>query len=209
MTRIQLVLAGLAAVLVVVLFWLLLWSPQGDEIDEVRAEIEDVEQEQATTQSRIDSLRSVRDDAPELEALLAAGNSVLPRDTALPSMLRQLQTAADESGATLSSVSPGRPQPVEEGEEGLAALSLSAQMEGSYFQVVDFLRRVEQAEITPRGITWSDLTMSVSEYPELAVSLNGEMFALLPDAPPPSEEPAEDDDDDDDEDTDVDVEIEE
>jgi Tfp pilus assembly protein PilO len=211
MNRLQLVLVGLGAILVVVLFWLLLWSPQGDEIDEVRADIDRVQDQQATTQNRITTLRNVRDEAPEIESMLTASASILPRDTALPSVLRQLQTAADESGSVLTSVSPGRPQPVDGAAEDLAMLTLSVQMDGSYFQIVDFLRRVEQADITPRGINWDDLAMSVGDYPELGVTLNGRMYAVLPSAPPPTDEPddVEVEDEQDEVDVDVDVEIEE
>jgi Tfp pilus assembly protein PilO len=208
MNRIQLLLVSLGAILLVVLFWLLLWSPQSEEIDDVRAEIERVQSQQASTQTRIGALQRVRDEAPEIEARLAAGASILPRDTALPSVLRQLQTAADESGAVLTTVSPGRPASVDELDDELAMIGLTLQMDASYFQLVDFLRRVEQADITPRGIAWEQLSLSIGEYPELNVSLNGRMYALLPSAPPPEDEPEPEDDDDAD-DADVEIEIEE
>lgn len=214
MNRLQLILVALGAVLLVVLFWLLLWSPQSEEIEEVRAETERVQDQQATTQSRITALQGVRDEAPEIESLLSASASVLPRDAALPSVLRQLQTAADESGAVLTTVSPGRPTAVDGADEDVALLTVTLQMDASYFQVVDFLRRVEEADITPRGIAWEDLSMSVAEYPELSVSLGGRMYAVLPSSPPPEEvedEPAEEGDDamDDDAGADVEIEIEE
>lgn len=209
MTRTQSILAALGAVLVVVLFWLLLWTPKSDELAEVRAEIEGVQQEQEMTRTRIQALQAVRDRAPEIEARLAAASSLIPRDTALPSVLRQLQLAADESGAVLLSVSPGRPAPVEETEDDLAAMTVSVQLAGSYFQIVDFLRRVEQPDVTPRGLIWSDLALGVEEYPQLSANLTGTMYASLPSAPPPSDEPEEAEETGDDEDADVEIEVEE
>lgn len=209
MTRVHWLLAGLAAVLVVVLFWLLLWAPQSEELDEVRAETERIEDEQRLTASRIAALEAVRDEAPQQEALLTASHAVLPRESALPGFLRQVQLAADESNLTLQSVSPARPSPVEEAEtEGLHQINVTMQLEGSYFQLVDFLRRIEDPEITPRGVVWNALTISgdAEDHPTLQMGLQGDLFAVLPATPPEGEAPPVEDDEDDDADVEVEVE---
>jgi Tfp pilus assembly protein PilO len=211
MTRVHWLLAGLAAVLLVVLFWLLLWSPMSEELDEVRADTERIEADQRQTASRIAALEAVRDEAPQQEALLAASNAVLPRESALPSFLRQVQQAADESGLTLQSVSPARPTPVEEGpgNDGLHRINVTMQLEGGYFQVVDFLRRLEDPQITPRAMLWNALSVDgdPAEHPTLQISVQGDIFAVLPATPPEGEQP--DDEDDEDDDADVEVEVEE
>jgi Tfp pilus assembly protein PilO len=206
MTRVQLLLAGLAGLLLVVLFWLLLWSPQQDELEEVRADIEAAQQQQQQLAAQADQLRAVRDEAPELEAQLAAASSVVPTDPALPSALRQLQQASDEAGATLTAISPSRPSQVDGAPEGVSRIEVSVQLAGSYFQVVDFLRRVEDPTLTPRGLTWGELSVTRQEYPELSVSLSGRMFTRLPGPPveQPEEETGEQDDD-----ADVEIEVEE
>lgn len=210
MTRVQWLLTGLAAVLVVVLFWLLLWSPLRDDLEEVRAETEQIEAEQQQTAARITALEAVRDEAPQQEALLAASESVLPRDSALPGFLRQVQQAADDSGLTLLGVSPERPTPVEEAEaEGLHRINVAMELEGSYFQLVDFLRRLEDPSITPRAMLWSSLAISgdPEEHPTLQMSMQGDLFAVLPATPPEGEAPPEDAEEDEDEADDADVEV--
>lgn len=219
MTRVQWVLAGLGAVLVVVLFWLLLWSPKNEELQAVRTETEDIEARQEQTAVRIAALEAVRDEAPQQEALLAASHAVLPDDSALPGFLRQVQQAADESGLTLQVVSPARPVPVDEtttegqveepGTGGLHRINIAIELEGGYFQLVDFLRRIEDPEITPRGMLWNGLTVEgdPAEHPTLQMSLQGDLFAVLPTTPPETEAPTNDEENV--EDADVEVEAEE
>ena len=207
MTRVQIVLAALGAVLVVVLFWLLLWSPQQDELEQVRADIETAQDRQRVLAAEREQLRAVRDEAPEVEAELAAAAAVVPTDPALPSALRQLQQAADEAGLVLQAVSPSRPSQVDGAPEGVSAIDVSVQITGSYFQVVDFLRRIEDPSITPRGLVWNDLSVARQEYPDLTVGASGRMYTRLPTAPP--DEPEEEPDQEDEDDADVTVEIEE
>jgi Tfp pilus assembly protein PilO len=211
MTRVQILLSVLGAILLIVLFWLLLWSPKQDELELVRQDIEAAQMDQQRLTTERNQLRAVRDEAPEVEAHLAAARAVLPADPGLPAALRQLQIAADEANAVLESVSPSRPEQVDGAPEGLSRINISVQLSGGYFQLVDFLRRVEDAAITPRGLAWNDLSLTRQEYPTLGATLSGAMYAQLP-APPP-EVPEEDDvpadtDDDDESDVDVDVDVE-
>lgn len=179
----------LAVVLVGVLFWFFAWKPKSDEIDEIEAQQEAVEQQQVQLRQQIEELKQVRATAPEAEAAIVAAESVVPRDLALASALRQFQLAADESGVELVTVSPSRPEQVVDAQPGLARLGLSVTLSGSYFQLVDFLRRVEDPAITPRGVVWDTLNVAPEEFPTLTATASGVMFALLPapPAPPPEE----------------------
>ena len=216
MTRIHFILAGLAALLLVVLFWLLLWSPQQDELASLSDEIEAEHDQQRLLAAELERLRTVRDEAPNVEAELAAAAAVLPRDPALPAALRQLQLAADESGASLRAVSPARPVQVEGADVGVSSIALTVQLEGAYFQLVDFLRRIEDPTISPRGVVWQEASIAPEDHPTLNATMAGVMFTRLPgppDEPPEGDEDAQVDDEDDDEaateDADVTVEVEE
>lgn len=179
--------AALGAVLLLVAFYFLGWAPKSEEVAEIEAQIETVLAQQSTAQQRIRQLEDVRSRAPQIEADLAASEAVLPSEAALPSALRQLQLAADDSGVTLLTIQPGRPAPV--GSDGVASISLSLSLTGSYFQTIDFLRRVEDPTLVPRAILLDTAALAPTEYPELAVTLSGQMFAFvgLPPAPPAPE----------------------
>jgi Tfp pilus assembly protein PilO len=188
MNRQMLLLSLLGVILVAVLFYFFAWSPKSAEIEELEVEIESVLTQQATTEQRIRALEEVRQRAPEIEADLATVEAIVPREVGLPSALRLLQLAADDSGVTLNTVSPGRPTAV--GDQGLASISLNLSLSGSYFQVVDFLRRVGDPEITPRAILFSSVSMAPEDYPQLNITVSGQMFALVGSpAPPPEPEP--------------------
>lgn len=191
MNRQTLLLSALGAVLLLVLYYFFAWAPKSAEIAEINEQTEAAITQQATLESRIRALEEVRARAPEIEAALASAESVVPRDAALPSALRQLQLAADDSGVEMISVSVGRPSAAGIADvPDLANMSVSVQVNGSYFQTVDFLRRLEDPGITPRGFVWSAAAFAPSEYPSLSVSLSGNMYAVLPGAPAQAEQPA-------------------
>jgi Tfp pilus assembly protein PilO len=190
MSRQTTLLAVLGAILLVVAFYFLAWAPKSDEIEELEAQIDTVLAQQTQTRSRIVALEEVRARAPEIEADLGAVEALVPTEVAYASVVRQLQLAADDSGVTLITIQPGRPSAT---GDGLATISLNLSLRGSYFQVVDLLRRIEDPAITARGILFDSAALAVDEYPELSVSLSGRMFALLdaPAAPAPAPSPSE------------------
>lgn len=186
MNRSMVALLGLAAVALIALSFMFLIKPKMDEAAELRAEAEDVRTQQSQVRAQIASLEEVRATSPDLEAQLAATSAIIPEDPALPAALRQLQVAADDSGVTLVSVAPGDPTSAGvEGMPNLSAISINLQLTGGYFQVVDFLRRIEDPVITARGILIQDVSVTPEEYPTLSVSVSGTMFSIL-------EQPAQD-----------------
>jgi Tfp pilus assembly protein PilO len=190
MKRQTLLLSILAAILTVALFWILLFQPKRAELADLEIDIAAEIDQQRLLEADLVRLRQIRETAPEVESQLAAAEAIVPRDAALPSALRQLQIAADEAGVVLQSVTTSRPTQVEGATPGLSRINVNVQLLGSYFQVVDFLRRTEDPAITPRGLLWNDSSLGKQEYPQLVASLGGTVYALLPSAPPavPAEE---------------------
>lgn len=187
MSRQSILLAALAGVLVVALWWMFLYSPGQEELARVEEEITAAENEQLSLERRVAELEAVRSRAPEMEAAIVRLQSILPLDPALPSALRQIAAAAEDAGVDLDAVATSRPAVVDEAV-GLYSASLSLTASGSYFQAVDFLRRIEDPQITARGITFNNLSLSAGDYPVLSVTLAGQMFAVL--EPPPTPEDA-------------------
>lgn len=193
MSRMAWILTVLVAVLLLVLWWFLLRAPTAAEIDQVEESIATVESQTVTLRNQAAQLRQVRERAPEAAAELAAADVLVPRDAALPSLLRQLQQAADNAGVRLSSVSPGRPASRETTAGTVSAIQLTLTLQGSYFQIVDFARRLEDPMLSGRGLTWSALSMTRAEHPMLSVSMSATVFARgevgAVDMPPVEAEP--------------------
>jgi Tfp pilus assembly protein PilO len=205
MSRQAKLLAALLALAVVGLFYLFGFKPQEDRRADLQEQVAAARAEQDAARLQVAHLEGVRAEAPRIEAQIAAAEAVVPRSNALPGTLRALQMAASDSGVTLTSVAPGRPVAVEGATNGLSRLDLSVGATGSYFQLVDFLRRIEDPAITARGVVWGNGSISADQdsYPELTANVSGAMYAVLeqlegfrPDgsaAPPPAATPTEGD----------------
>jgi Tfp pilus assembly protein PilO len=195
MTRVQVLLAALAAVLIVVLFWFLVWQPGQEEREDLEQQIAAVQIRQQELTAERGRLREVRERAPEIDAEIATANRIIPSSADVPGVLRVLQSTADDAGVVLRVVQPTRPQQLDLAPAGLSFIGLSLQLEGSYFQIIDFLRRIEDPTITARGIRWegATLTRNDDEYPVLEIALTGSLFSQLP-VPPEEPEPEPDED---------------
>ena len=186
MKRSTLLLSGLAAILALALFYVLSFQPQQAEREELAAQVAAEEVVHAERQAELVRLRAVREDAPEIAAQLAGGEAIIPHDVSLPSALRQLQVAADESGVVLQAVTTSRPVSMDASPvPGWTNVGTNVQLLGGYYQIVDFLRRIEDPSITSRAVSWQTVSVSRDEYPQLAVTLGGQLHALLAVAPPP------------------------
>lgn len=210
MSRQNVLLAVLGFVLIVVLFYMFLFRPGQQEVADLQEQTRSTEEQQQQVRAQIQALEAIRAEAPEIEAAVAAARSVVPADPALPAAVRQLQVAADSAGVTLLNIGVSRPAEVEATASGdatvpagLAQIQVSLSLSGGYYQVVDFLRRIEDPVLTPRALLWSDLAVTQSDYPTLQVTANGSMFAILPAADLPEEGDTESDD----VDVDVDVDV--
>lgn len=186
MTRTNVLLGGVIAVALVILAWLFLISPQNDELAQVRADTEAQNAQAVAVQSQIVGLEQVRADAPRLEAEIAEIDSIVPSDPSLASTLRQLQAAADDAGVQLLTVVPTRPSKMAEAQPAtIHEMDIAINLEGSYFQTVDFLRRIEDPSITARGLEVTTVSVSKNPetYPTLTVALSARAYAVL-DEPP-------------------------
>lgn len=190
MSRQSILLSVLAAVLVIALWWLFVFTPGQDRLEAVEADISAAEAELVSLEQTIASLEAVRSRAPEIEAAVARVQSIVPDDPALAAALRQIVAAADDAGVEIDGLTATRPAGEEDPAIDLFTQNLNLTVTGSYFQVVDFVRRIEDPQITARGIVFDNLTMAVSEYPDLSVALTGQMFSVLDPVPEPEGEGA-------------------
>ena len=199
MTRVGWLLTGLLCVLLVVGWYFLIFSPTSEDIEVVRADTERTLTEAEQQRARAAQLREVRQRAPEAEAALNAGQTLIPEEPSIPALFRQMQQAADDAGVRLPTITPAAPSVVTIGGEEVTAIGVSMSVQGSYFQIVDLARRIEDPLLTPRALRWDAASLSPTEFPELTVSLSGQVYSRglveLPTIEPPPEEEPEDVDD--------------
>lgn len=176
-----------AAVVAAVAFYFLLYAPRNDDLAAVVAETGDLESQRAMLDTELRRLRDIQAREPEYRAALARLEELVPSGPAQPTVVRQFQQAADDAGVTIASVSFSEPTPVvgapPSGEPGmvLGAMTVTMDVHGGYFQVVDLLRRLELE--VPRAILMRSLTMgeeTEAGLPTLVSTWSGELFALVP-----------------------------
>jgi Tfp pilus assembly protein PilO len=131
-------------------------------------------------------LTEVRDNEEDYRSQLARLLEYVPDETGQPDTLKALQRAADESGVEVFQTTFNEPELVEDAPEtnnektALARIPTLMTITGSYFQVVDLLRRVE-VDFT-RAVKISTVTMaeeSEEKFPELTVTATGYIFSVL------------------------------
>jgi Tfp pilus assembly protein PilO len=101
-----------AAVLVLVVAWLLVIGPT---MDKAAALDEETASQQAASEqlrSRISLLKKQSEELPAQEAVLAEIQQRMPPTAALPTLIRNLTTVAENANVVVASVTPGLPAPV-------------------------------------------------------------------------------------------------
>ena len=181
-------LAVVAALLLSVLTWMFLVTPQREERATLLEETESIRGAQERTLLEIARLEEIRDNELEMRAAIARLDQYVPSGPAQPSAIRQIQLAADAAGVEITLLTFGEPQvmldapsPAEPGHV-MAEIAVALTVEGGYFQGTDFMRRVETE--LPRAIMVDSLTAVEAPqprgYPELAISMTARIFAVVP-----------------------------
>jgi Tfp pilus assembly protein PilO len=182
------VVAVLVALVLTVAFWFLLYKPASDQQVEVETETATLEAQQQSLQVEIDALRDIEARQVEIRAAMARVEEFIPSGAAQPTAIRQFQRAADAAGTEITTVTFGQPTAATTGgdtgepETSLASIPVTMTVEGGYFQLVDFFRRVEVD--VPRAVLVETLAVSEGEaqFPTLSVNWTGQMFAIAADA---------------------------
>ncbi len=145
------------------------------QMQEIAAQRVALEQEYATRQQRIEAIEAK-----------------LPPEREIPTLLRQMQAVAAESGVKLTLLRPGPteappsaqappaaqpPAPAQPAAQAQPYRQFRVELgfEGSYDKVVTFLRRLENF---PRFIAMTQFTLTAQELPQLRLSVTTTTFVL-------------------------------
>ena len=174
--RARMILVVVGVVLVCVVFYFLFIRARQNELGQVRTDISNEQSRTVQLQSELARLRDLQDRAFELEADLAEIRDLVPQDDEVPAFLTLVQDAATASGVDLDEISPELPKPPPEGAP-LAEIRARIRVEGGYFALQDFVRRMYELD---RAVRVDNLTMNGSEDPETAeTTISLEMTARI------------------------------
>lgn len=159
-------LAVVAAVVILAGGWFLLVSPKRSDAAALRSQTADRQRANEVLSGQIAALKAQAKGLPAQQAKLAAVAAKIPNNSAMPSLIRSLNAAASDVGVELVSMAPAAPATVAPAgpAAGTAAtagrttavsasgasavgtlqqIGVNLNVVGGYFQVAEFLDRLE------------------------------------------------------------------
>jgi Pilus assembly protein, PilO len=140
--RNELLLAAAGILLVVAAAVLLLVRPVRQATAEARADREAAARESQSLRDQIKALEALRPNEAELRTKASLARAEFPASPALPGLVDALQDAASLAGVELGTVAPTAPK-ASAANPQLAEISTSVTVKGGYFEIQDFLVRLE------------------------------------------------------------------
>jgi cell division protein FtsB len=140
--RQELVIVATTALLVLAGVSLVVLRPTRQAVAEARADREAAVAESQALRDQVRALEALKADEAKLQAQARLARSEFPPTPSLPALVDALQDAASQAGVDLGSVAPSTPKTSTELPE-LAEIDTSVSVSGGYFEILDFLTRVE------------------------------------------------------------------
>jgi Tfp pilus assembly protein PilO len=173
---------GVLATLVVVLIWnLVVFSPKGRTLSNAKKDTQSAQQIGSSLRATLTRLQDISRNGPEIAAQLDKLSAAVPASPDLDGFILSANQIAVTSGIDWLSVSPSVAQA---GTNGPSVIPVSIQIKGGFFQVLDYLNRLEDMGrlVVVDGINISSTAASGGGPPILSVSLTARMFTRA--APP-------------------------
>lgn len=173
-----LILGLLVVLLLVVGYYFLFLGPLLDRLGERSEERSAKEAQLANLRQEVAELEAVRRNAPETERQLLELSKRVPTQPEIPTLVVQMEDVADAAGVTQLSIEPGTPGPPPGGGD-YSVVPVTMSFEGTYEQLVDFLRRTGQLArlVTVNGVTYEEATQEGTTLQEIEQVLQVEVEA--------------------------------
>jgi Tfp pilus assembly protein PilO len=180
------IVALAAGGLVVILLWyFLLFSPTSSDLNATRDEVEEAQAQKQELENTVRRLKELSRNSVQQEAELGTLRAAIPENPDLGSFILQANEIASTSGIDWLSISPS--PPVANTTGATSSISIAIQINGGFFQLLDYLNRLEDLD---RLVIIDNVTVSSEESgdtaegaapittgaPTLSVTLTGRMF---------------------------------
>lgn len=171
--NVNLLVFVLAVVAVTAAYFLLIFRPQSNRIQEATEQADSQEQSVSQLELELNRLLALQKDAPALREQAAKFESAMPTDPRLADFILQIQESANASGIDWLSVSPT--PPVAGTVAGVSNISLQMAVNGGYFQMQDFIVRLENLKRAVR-VSTINLGAGPGGLPNLTATFGMQMF---------------------------------
>ena len=181
------IVAVVALIAVVAAGWFLVINPLRVKIAETNAQIQAQQKNLITARAQLVRMEQTRQEAEKNQGRLIELYKMVPSQDELPSLLLQVQDLATQSGIEVMSISPSKGS----AGNGFQTITLGLQFSGTYFDVNDFIYRIEQLVAGPgRLLAVKDVNLALGSSvkagasPSLTVTMNVQAFRSLAVAAP-------------------------
>jgi Tfp pilus assembly protein PilO len=180
-------LIGVAiSIIVAVAFWFLLYQPRAEEQVALEEETAQLVTQQQQRRNEIRQLEEVQAHEEDIRAALARLGEYVPEGVDQPAVVRQFQDTAKAAKVAIVSLTFGGAEPMADAPPAgdpattLGAIPVTMVVEGSYYQAVDFFRRLEVD--VPRALLVETVAVSEGEdkFPQLLTTWSGRLFGVVP-----------------------------
>ncbi|MHB8160031.1 MAG: type IV pilus inner membrane component PilO [Thermoleophilia bacterium] len=182
------ILIGLGVVVILVAWYFLIIIPKKDETDSKLAEYQKANTEYEQNRAKVQRIDEERTAAKQAAGDLLKLNKLIPMDSQVPSMIVELQSTANEAGLKFLKIVPGT---AVAGSDGGTIVPIEINVQGEYFDVHDFLYRVENyarmegndINVTGRLINVITLEMmqpDIGNFPEVLVKIGANAYMTDP-----------------------------
>jgi type IV pilus assembly protein PilO len=136
----RMVLYGVLVVILAVAFWLLVYLPTGDKLDQLEAKQVELKADKSAVDERVKNAEQFRTELDQLNEDLKQALKELPNDREIPGLLKGISTLGKKAGLEVR-----RFQPLpEEKREYVAAVPVSLEVSGSFHEVAMFFDRLSK-----------------------------------------------------------------
>lgn len=163
--EIYIITAVVAAVLLVA-WYFLLFAPTQRKLSDLDTQIQSAQSALDMANQEVVKLESYKKTAPQSRAEVVRLGKMLPESEGIPGLIVELTKTADASGVSITSITKGTTTP----GTPFGIQTATIQVSGRYFDVEDFLYRLEQYvafrnasfRVTGRLLQVTQLTMAAS-----------------------------------------------
>jgi len=136
------IIAIVAGALVVILIWFFaFYKPKSSDVSKTNDEVATAERQQQDLEATLTRLQGLDKERPQQQAKLDKLNAAIPPTPDLAEFIFEANTAAADSGVDWLSIAPTPPAANPAG--GPSVIVLNIQVKGGFFQVLDYLNRLE------------------------------------------------------------------
>jgi type IV pilus assembly protein PilO len=167
------IMTAIGLIVAIAAWWFLLYSPRNAALAKAQKQLQDEKQTEQTLKTTLAHRQDLKKNEPKLDLRMAQMATWLPDQPNLAQFINDATAVAKQSGIDFVSIAPAVPAA---GAAGEGVISLSIQIKGGFFQLLDYLVRVEQM---PRSVVVDNLSLAPSVKDgevELATSISARMF---------------------------------